>query len=122
VSGTVTACDRLSSSLASLGYEKDSVVCEDNADTGGCTCSAAINTLDQTTGEAVAGAALVASSTREMLTDGDYTAADNMLLFTDGRYESEYSYCVTDSTMVLTPSMPNKIGTVTGPIVLQKQE
>jgi hypothetical protein len=108
VSGTTTTCVKLAGSLQALGYT--SLTCTDNSASGGCTCSA---TIQQTGGLALV--SLDASPT------GTYTTANNNLVTTGFGINTEYSYCVAANTMTMTLRTVGKAGTVTGPIVLQKQ-
>lgn len=107
VSGTVTTCDRVGAPLQGLGFA--SVTCADN-DTGGCDCPA---TIEQSGGAAYVSFSPVAT--------GTYTTADNKVIITNGREETEYTYCVTNDVMTMTPTSVNKTGGLGGTIVLQKQ-
>ena len=108
VSGTTTTCDELGSPLRAMGFA--SATCIDNAATGGCTCTA---TVQQTGGMAVVSI--------DASTSGTFTTADNKLVTTAFQIDTEYSYCVSGNTLTMTPQGELKAGTVTGPIVLQKQ-
>ena len=108
VSGTTTTCDALSSPLQAMGFA--SVTCIDNPATTGCTCSA---TVQQTGGLGVVSVDAAPS--------GVFTAMDNKLVTTAFGTDTEYSYCVSSSALTMTPQGMLKAGTVTGPIVLQKQ-
>jgi hypothetical protein len=108
VSGTTTTCVKLGSSLQALGYT--SLTCTDNSASGGCTCAATI----QQTG----GLALVSL---DAAPSGTYSTANNNLVTTGFGINTEYSYCVSANTMTMTLRTVGKAGTVTGPIVLQKQ-
>jgi hypothetical protein len=107
VSGTTTTCDALSrSALPSLGYA--SGTCTDAAG-GGCNCSAHVQ---QTGGIGVLN--LMAT------TNADYTTSGNTLTTSQsGRYNTPYSYCVSGSSLTMTPQPTSP--TTTGTIVLQKQ-
>jgi hypothetical protein len=108
VSGTTTTCDALSSPLRAMGYA--AVTCIDNLATSGCTCSA---TVQQMGGLGVVSVDAAPS--------GVFTAMDNKLVTTAFGTDTEYSYCLSGSTLTMTPQGMLKAGTVTGPIVLQKQ-
>jgi hypothetical protein len=108
VSGTTTSCDRLSGALQALGYA--TVSCVDAASGGGCTCSA---TAAQTGGLAVVvfGAA----------SSGTYETAENVVTTANPNGGStEYAYCVSGDTLVMTPQTPGKTGALTGTIVFVK--
>jgi hypothetical protein len=105
VSATVTTCDRLGGPDTALGYE--TLACVLNDDTMGCTCAGGVNQE---------GAPGLVSLRPE--TSGSYTLMDNSLVLED---DVTYSYCVTETTMVLTVETVGPTGTVMGPIVLQKQ-
>lgn len=106
VSGTVTSCDRLDGALQALGYA--TVTCADSA-SGGCTCMA---TVQQTGG---LGFVALGPPAR-----GTYTAADAVFAV-QGRTPREYAYCVSGSTLTMTPQGTNTTGALTGTIVFQKQ-
>jgi hypothetical protein len=106
ISGTRTTCARISAPLSSIGFA--SVGCADNAATGGCTCSA---TIDQAGG--IGAAPMYPSAS------GAYTAAGSTLMTTTD--EQEYSYCVSETTLTVTPLSPDATGTLTGTVVLQRQ-
>ncbi|MEY4547987.1 MAG: hypothetical protein RL685_4182 [Pseudomonadota bacterium] len=106
VSGTVTTCDRLGGAFQALGYA--SVNCVDAASGGGCTCSA---TVDQTGGLAMLA---VGPPTR-----GSYTTANDVLTTSAGR-ETQYAYCVSVDTLVLTPQTPGQTGALTGTIAFSR--
>jgi hypothetical protein len=106
VSGTVTQCDRVGSPVqSSLGYE--TFVCVPNDATMGCTCTGTINQEG--------GIGLVQA--RAEMSGPMMTMATTVSLGD----EKDYAYCVADSALVMTFPAPGKIGTVMGPIVLQKQ-
>lgn len=106
VSGTTTTCDRLGGAIQALGYSL--VTCVDAASGGGCTCSA--------TAEQTGGLAMLAFGAA---TSGTYTTADSVLTTTASGNNS-YAYCVTGSTLVMTPQSPGRTGTLAGTIVLVK--
>ena len=109
VSGFVTTCDRVSDPFGdTLGYA--SVTCVDNAETGGCTCSA---TIDQEGGIGFVSVDASAS--------GMYTTADNTLTTTVFGTDTEYAYCVSGNTLTMNVQTVSKTGTVMGPLVLEKQ-
>ena len=108
ISGTTTSCDSIATPLAAgRGYEM--VTCVDNDATQGCTCQATVN---QTGGLGVA--PLVYA-----FRDGDYVIADDTLTILPD--EQEYLYCVTGTTLIVTPKSVGKTGTVTGTVVLEKE-
>ncbi len=102
VSGTRTTCERIGAPLSAVGFA--SVNCTTNPATGGCTCPA---TIDQAGGIGVAPMYPSAS--------GTYTTAGSVLTITAG--EQEYSYCVSGTTLTMTPQSVGRTGTV----VLQRQ-
>lgn len=107
ISGTVTQCDRVGGPVqGSLGYEMFN--CIPNDATMGCTCTATINQEG--------GIALVSP---EAETEGHHMSVDTTTVSLGE--EQNYSYCASPSALVMTFPTPGKIGTVTGPIVLQKQ-
>jgi hypothetical protein len=107
LSGTTTTCADISGPLGSIGYT--TIVCVDNAATGGCTCEA---TVDQTGG--------LAFVSFDAGTSGNYTVADNTLTITGFGDPVDYSYCVAGDTMTMNMVTVSKTGTVMSPIVLQK--
>jgi hypothetical protein len=112
VSGTCTTCSRLGGPIMAVGYA--SVTCEDNpnGDLGecgaGCTCTASV---DQ-----AGGIGLVPMYPSA---NGAYTTAGSVLTVNAG--EQEYSYCVSGSTLTLTPQSVGRTGTLTGTVELQQQ-
>ena len=105
VSGTTTTCERVSGSLRStLGYA--TLTCAD-ADSGGCTCSGAV--------QQAGGVGFVSTS---VSASGTYTTADNVVTTAAG---PQYSYCVAENKMTVTPQSTGKTGSVTGSVVLHKQ-
>jgi hypothetical protein len=108
VSGTTTTCADLQGAVgSSLGYS--SFTCVDNAVSGGCTCNGSVDQLG--------GLAMVSINAS---TSGTYTSVDDALTSTALGTDTEYSYCITANTMVMTLQSLSKIGTLMGPIVLQK--
>lgn len=113
VSGFGTTCDRIG--LETIGLTK--LACVDNAQTGGCSCSATIEQPGN-----MAWIVLASSMNAPEGSKGTYTAADNKLVTTTEFGDAtEYSYCVAGDTMTVTPISPSNVGTFTGPIVLKKQ-
>lgn len=106
VSGTVTSCDRLDGALQALGYS--TVTCADAAG-GGCTCAA---TVQQTGG--------MGFITLGPAAAGTYTVATDVFAV-QGRNPREYAYCVSGSTLTMTPRGMSTTGALTGTIVFQKQ-
>lgn len=119
VSGFVTDCARLGGEGGTVtdALKYATLECVNNPTTMGCTCT---GTFDKS-----GGLAFINQATQP-LTSGTYTTSDNKLVTaaeqaTAGQANTEYSYCVMESTMVLTLTSVAKTGTVMGPIVLQKQ-
>jgi hypothetical protein len=106
VSGTITTCDRLDGALQALGYA--SVTCMDSA-SGGCTCAATVQQMGS-----------LGFVTLDTARSGTYAAADNMLT-ASARNQTQYAYCVSGTTLTLTPQTVGRTGTVAGTIVLQRQ-
>ena len=107
VSGTITTCDRLGGALQALGYA--SVTCADAASGGGCTCAA---TADQAGG--------LAMLTVGAASSGTYTSANDTVTTSAGSNNNTYAYCVSGSTLVMTPQTTGTTGALTGTIVLVK--
>jgi hypothetical protein len=105
ISGTTITCDRVDLPMAAIGYAE--VSCLDNPATGGCKCSATINQ---------AGGIGVAPGYPSE--NGIYAIAGNTLTIEAGT--QEYTYCVSGTTLTMTPVSTGKTGTVTGSVVLQK--
>jgi hypothetical protein len=103
LSGTVTTCDRIGGPIQSYGYT--ALSCTDNLSTSGCTCTATIN---QTAGMGVTPG--FPSET------GAYTITGTTLALSD----DQYSYCVSGSTLTMTPVPEAATGALTGSIVLQR--
>jgi hypothetical protein len=113
VSGFGTTCDRIG--LETIGLTK--LTCLDNAQTGGCSCTATIEQPGN-----MAWIVLASSMNGPEGSKGTYTAADNKLVTTTEFGDAtEYSYCVAGDTMTVTPISPSNVGTFTGPIVFKKQ-
>ncbi len=103
LSGTVTTCDRMSGPIKAYGYNE--LGCVDNPTTGGCTCTA---TIDQT---AVLG--VIPGYGSET---GEYTVTGTTLETSD----SQYSYCVSGTTLTVTPLAQPATGALAGSIILQR--
>lgn len=108
VSGTITTCDRVSAPLSSLGFAD--VECTPDETTGGCSCPA---TVDQSSG--------MAMISFDAIDSGDFTAADNVLTITDGRNETQYTYCVEGDVLTISPQTVRPTGPVGGTIVFARQ-
>jgi hypothetical protein len=106
VSGTITTCDRLGGAFQALGYA--SVLCTDAASGGGCTC--------QASAEQAGGLAMLAIGAPSM---GAYSAANGVLTTSTG-VDTEYAYCVTGNTLVMTPQTTGATGALTGTIAFVK--
>ena len=108
LSGTTTSCERLSGALKdALGYT--SLTCTAAPTGGGCTCSASIQQMGAP--------GLVAF---EPATSGRYKTAGTVVTLAVGEGDTQYPYCVSGGQLSLTPQSTN--GTLTGTIVLQKNE
>jgi hypothetical protein len=106
-SALVVQCASLGRPLeALLGYA--SVACVDS-ESAWCTCSV---TFNQAGG--------MGSISTSPITSGSYTTLDNVLTVSDGSSETEYWYCSTGSTLMLSLKSVGKTGTVTGTIVLER--
>ncbi len=101
ITGTPVTCDGIAEAIPSLGYA--AATCTTAAG-GGCACSA---TVQQTGGIAFVSASAPTSGTS--MTSGD------VITTSDG---TKYSYCVSGTTMTLTPE--GTAPTVTGTVMLQK--
>jgi hypothetical protein len=108
ISGFMTTCDRMGSPLAGLGL--NSAVCVDDATSDGCACAATIN---QSGG--------MASISVLATTSGTYTTEDTKLVMNASDVDTEYRYCVDGDALTMAPGAENGIGTLTGPVVLQRQ-
>jgi hypothetical protein len=106
VSGTITTCDRLDGALQALGYA--TVTCAESA-SGGCTCSANAQQMGS-----------LGFVTLETARRGTYSVADNVMT-ASARGQTQYSYCVSGTTLTMTPQTMGRTGAVIGTIVLQKQ-
>jgi hypothetical protein len=105
LSGTTTTCDGITGPIqGGLGFA--SLSCT-NATGGGCNCTATI----QQTG----GFGLLSPSPS---TSGNYATSDNTLTITGDVGDAKYSYCVSGSTLTVTPQSTS--ASVAGTIVLQK--
>lgn len=112
VSGTVTKCPNIGLPLTGMGF--DDVQCADSTVTaGGCTCTGTANQQG--------GMGYVLGFNAE--TSGQYTVAGNTLT-ADGTGPEDlgYSFCVEEPFMVVTPTAVMETGTLTGTIVLQRQD
>ena len=112
ISGTVVTCDRLAPVISStFGYA--SAECADDpastdAETAACKCTA---TTDQ------GGAPGFVS--KDASDSATYTATDTTLSLT--YFDPvDYSYCVAEDILTMTPPTMNVTGTLAGEIVLQK--
>jgi hypothetical protein len=114
VSGATTNCDRLGgeAGVVTQGLNFATLACVDNPETMGCTCTGTFNQQ---------GGLAFLNTESDPLTMGTFETSENTLTTTSEDVSAEYSYCVMETTMVLTLTSPPKIGTVMGPIVLQKQ-
>jgi hypothetical protein len=102
------ACVSLAGPIAPFrGYA--SLVCVDS-ESAWCACSG--------TFEQAGGMGLISQSP---MANGTYTTADGVLTVLDGMNQTEYSYCSSENTMIVSLKSVGKTGTVTGTIVLQKQ-
>jgi len=106
VSGTVTTCDRLGGAFQALGYAE--VTCADAPSGGGCSCIA--------TAEQAGGLAML---TVGPPSSGTYAVANDVLTTSTG-VDTDYAYCVSGNTLVMTPQSPGKTGALTGTIALAK--
>ncbi len=112
VSGTVTQCPNIGLPLTGMGF--DDVQCVNSTVTaGGCTCIGKANQQG--------GMGYVLGFNAE--TSGKYTVADNTLT-ADGTGPEDlgYSFCVEEPFMIVTPTSVMETGTLTGTIVLQRQD
>lgn len=106
VSGTITTCDRLGGAFQALGYA--SVLCTDAASGGGCTCLASA--------EQAGGLAIVALGAPS---SGTYATA-NGVLTTSAGVDTEYAYCVSGNTLIMTPQTTGATGALTGTMAFVK--
>lgn len=107
VSGTVTRCSRVDGALQALGYT--AVTCEDSA-SGGCTCTGTVEQMGS-----------FGFVTDTSARSGTYSSANNVVTTSAGQAQTAYEYCVSGSTLTITPQTVSRTGTVMGTIVLQKQ-
>jgi hypothetical protein len=119
ISGFATTCDRIN--LQNLGLTNEperntSFTCVDKAETEGCTCTAVINQYG-----GMASISLESAFNDVEGSSGTYTTAENKLVAKTDDVETEYSYCVAGNTLTMNLTTVSMLGTVTGPIVLQKQ-
>ena len=105
------ACPNLNAPVAFLGYA--SLACVDSESTSESAWCACSGTFEQ-----VGGMGLVSTSP---ITSGTYTTADGVLPVSDGTNRAEYSYCVSDNRVIVSPKSVPNTGAVTGTIVLRKQ-
>jgi hypothetical protein len=106
ISGTITTCDRLFGVIRATGYE--AVECMENSATNGCTCSAVI--------ELEGGIGLAPGFPSDA---GTYSTADGTLVIGEG--EQEYTYCIEDERLTMTPVSTGTTGTIAGAVKFQKQ-
>ncbi len=103
ISGTTTTCTRIASLLVALGYETSS--CGD-ATGGGCTCWVSVNQIGWP-----------GIPTPDAMTSGKYGTAANVLSLDN---EADYAYCVSGSSMTLTPQgLRGTRQSVTGSVLFQ---
>ncbi len=112
ISGTATTCDRLN--LQPLGIQE--IECVENEATKGCTCTAPIKQF-----AGMAAISIDSAFNPPEGTTGTYTAADNKVVTTVAGVPTEYSYCVAGNALTMNLTTVTPIGTLTGPVVLQKQ-
>jgi len=100
VSGAAMTCEKIGSSFEGLGFS--SVVCTTMAG-GSCSCSAQV--------ALTGGLGLL---TADPQTSGNYTKNGNVLTITGSATGQNYSYCVSGSTLTITPqlSRPMLAGTL----------
>jgi hypothetical protein len=111
ISGFGTTCDRIP--LDPMGLT--SVVCVDNPANEGCTCTATINQAG-----GMSAITIDSAFNPPEGSSGTYKTAENKLTTTAGVY-TEYSYCATGNTLTMNLVTAIPVGTLTGPVVLQKQ-
>jgi hypothetical protein len=116
ISGFAAECDRINFDSGGM----PNAVCVDNPSTSGCTCVVPINQTGGLAAVSYEGSVAGALS-------GTYTTADSKVTTSvpsstpAGMLTTEYSYCVADTTLTMTVVTQTNAGTVTGPIVFQKQ-
>lgn len=108
ISGTTTTCDRMDDPLLARGYT--TAECLDNAETGGCSCTASA--------EQEGGMAFLSI---DAWTSANYSTADNTLTATVFGDPWEYAYCVEGTTLTISTQTVSKIGVLTGTVALLKQ-
>jgi len=113
LSGTIIGCDSMVIPMTSMGYSE--VTCVDNTATGGCTCDATINQI----GAPDSGG--IGFAPAQVRPTSSHTAADNVLTLGQGASEAILSYCVSGTTLSVTPQSAGRTGTVTGSVELQRQ-
>jgi len=107
LSGTNTTCQRLGDvAVPNMGYTS-SPVCADDSATGGCACTGGVN---QTGGIGVV--------SNNPGTNDTYSASGTVLALMNGHAAVNYQYCVSGSTLTLTPQTTGI--TTTGTITLAK--
>jgi non-reducing end alpha-L-arabinofuranosidase len=108
LSGTSTTCDRLGTvAVPNMGYDTTSS-CVDNSANGGCSCTGGVNQ------QGSIGVVSANPGTNDL-----YATSNNVLMLLNGHATTNYQYCVSGSTLTLTP-LTTGIAT-TGTIVLTKQ-
>lgn len=110
ISGFMGTCDRLSFDSTGLV----GATCVDNTTTMGCTCTVPIN-------QAGGLGAIGLEASLGNAGSGTYMTEDNKVVTTAMGIDTEYSYCVSGSRLVMTLSIPSNVGTLMSPIVLQAQ-
>jgi hypothetical protein len=103
LSGTMVTCDGISRPMEGLGFSTVTCVA---ASGGGCTCTGTV----QHPGS-------LGLLSADPQTAGGYTTSGNMLT-TDAVPEARYAYCVSGSTLTMTPQSASP--TTSGTIVFQK--
>jgi hypothetical protein len=101
ISSTPVTCEGAAGIIKNLGYS--SLVCQPAAN-GGCSCAATIN---QTGGLGLLSPAPP--------TSGNYSSMDNVVTVSGDAGDAKYGYCVSGSSLSLTPESK----TVTGTLALQ---
>ena len=106
ISGTAASCDHVTVPIRGMGYA--AVDCATVS--AGCACVA---NVEQSGG---LGVPLISPTTM-----GTFSTAGDVLTISNGSDETEYTYCVSGSTLTLSPKTNPPTGTVTGTIVLMRQ-